>query len=650
MIIKKRIALQLIVAITALMIIPSMGAAGKNLTIVHTNDLHSHLLGFAPNIDYTPFRTGDDNTIGGWARIATVIKDLRKERDSTVLVLDAGDFLMGTLFHMISREEAVELRLLREMGYDVVTLGNHEFDLMPGGLARIVSTAHRNGRMPEIVLANALFSDESDRDDSLEAIFKKGIVKTYTVLVRDGIRIGLYGIMGASAAEVAPFASPVRFDDIVQTSREMVRLLREKEKVDLVICLSHSGLWDDKSRSEDEILAEEVDGIDVIISGHTHTRLDEPIVLNNTIIVQAGEYGKGIGVLDTVYENKALRMRSYQVVRIDDSIKGNAKINNLIDSYIEKIDSAVLRSLDLSFYKIIAETAFDLMIEEDESSLGNMITDSMRWYVNRYDYDESDPLTKVAVAIESFGLIRDPLLRGRRGDVAVCDLFRTFPLGIGMDDSMCYPIITMYLYASELKKALEILTSIYPLKGSDYYLQISGLRFRYNPNRVIFDRVADIWIGDEEQGYEPLDYSGSNRQLYRVAANLYNATFLKIIGGFTMNILNIVPKDRKGNPVADLKEARVDMDKERPGIQELKEWIGLMEYVRNFEDADGDGIPDIPEKYKGRLGRIVQTASWNPVSLLWRGTWLTWTAFAVFVVLLLIFVFVIRIIARRLFA
>jgi 5'-nucleotidase/UDP-sugar diphosphatase len=537
--------------------------------------------------------------------------------------------------------------LLKEMGYDVVTLGNHEFDLMPGGLARIVSTAHRNGRMPEIVLSNPLFSDESDRDDSLEAIFKRGIVKAYTILVRDGIRVGFYGIVGARAAEVAPFASPVRFDDIVKTSREMVRLLREKEKVDLVICLSHSGLWDDKSKSEDEILAREVDGIDVIISGHTHTRLQEPIVVNNTIIVQAGEYGKGVGVLDTVYENKTLRIKSYQIVRINDAIKGNAKINNLIDSYIEKIDSAVLRSLDLSFYKIIAETDFDLMIEEDESNLGNMITDSMRWYVNKYDYDKTDPLSRVAVAIESFGLIRDPLLRGRRGDIAVCDLFRTFPLGIGMDDSMCYPIITFYLYASELKKALEILTSIYPLKGSDYYLQISGLKFSYNPHRMIFDRVADIWIGDEERGYEPLDYSDSNKRLYRIAANLFNATFLKIIGGFTMNILNIVPKDREGNPVGDLKEARVDMDKKKSGIQELKEWIGLMEYVKNFEDADADGIPDVPEKYKGKLGRIVKAASWNPVSLLWRGTWLTWTVFAVFMVLLLLFVVVIRIIVRR---
>ena len=89
-------------------------AEKKTFTIIHTNDLHSHLLGFSPNIDYTPFRINDDKTLGGWARIATVLHDIRKERENPVLTLDAGDFSMGSLFHMIIREEAVELKLLRE--------------------------------------------------------------------------------------------------------------------------------------------------------------------------------------------------------------------------------------------------------------------------------------------------------------------------------------------------------------------------------------------------------------------------------------------------------------------------------------------------------------------------------------------------------
>jgi len=207
----------------------------KLLTIFHTNDLHSHLLGFSPNIDYTPLRTGDDSTKGGWARIATVIKSEKSKRKNPTLVLDAGDFLMGSLFHMVSREEGLELRLMKEMGYDVVTLGNHEFDLMPHGLARILNSAYQKGGMPQIVFSNPIFHPGSSEDDTLEASFKKGIVKPYIIKEIQGIRVGIYGILGKDAAEVSPFARPMKFRDPVETSREMVKMLREKEKVDLVI-------------------------------------------------------------------------------------------------------------------------------------------------------------------------------------------------------------------------------------------------------------------------------------------------------------------------------------------------------------------------------------------------------------------------------
>ena len=105
----------------------------KLLTLLHTNDLHSHFLGLSPNIDYTPLRTGDDSTVGGWARIATAIRSEKSKRTNPTLVLDAGDFLMGSLFHMVAREEGLELRLMKEMGYDVTTFGNHEFDLTSVG-------------------------------------------------------------------------------------------------------------------------------------------------------------------------------------------------------------------------------------------------------------------------------------------------------------------------------------------------------------------------------------------------------------------------------------------------------------------------------------------------------------------------------------
>jgi 5'-nucleotidase len=329
---------------------------------------------------------------------------------------------------------------------------------------------------------------------------------------------------------------------------------------------------------------------------------------------------------------------------MDDSIQGDEKIQKKVDSYIGLVNGRVLEKENLSFHQVLAKADFDMRFVNDESNLGNLIADSIRWAVNRVDHDRNDPLTKVVVAIESNGVIRDDLPRGKTGNVVVCDLFRAVPLGYSRgDDTMGYPLITCYFHAHEIKKTMEVLTSIYPKKGSNFFLQVSGMKFKYNPNRVIFDRVTDIWLGSEEEGYYPLDYSESNKNLYRVATNIYNATFLSFIGRFTYGALDIVPKDRngnsivpktgRGNPFDLLLSLRVDVAKEKAGIQELKEWIAVMDYVKSFSDKNGDGIPDIPEKYRGKLGRIVREPSWNPISLLSRGTYVTWIVFGGIMVL-----------------
>jgi 5'-nucleotidase/UDP-sugar diphosphatase len=618
--------------------------AQRMLTVIHTNDLHSQCLGFWPNLDYSPMETGNDQTVGGFARVATVIKSERSRKKNPVLVLDAGDFLMGSLFHMLSREQGFELRLLGQMGYDAVTLGNHEFDLKPDGLARIIASAREKGGLPQIVFSNAVFSDTSPEDDSLEKIFARGLVKPYTVVEKQGLRIGIFGILGKRAAQVAPFAAPVKFRDPVATAKEMVRVLREQEKVDLVICLSHCGLAAGREASEDEELASRVQGIDIIVGGHTHTKLDKPIIKDGTIILQAGSYGRYVGVLDVSMDLNRPRVADYRLVAVDDTIPGDAGIHGMIESFIPLIDEKVLKAHNLTFRQPIARTSFDLDIGEKETGLGDLIADSIRWSINKDIKDGSSP--RVVCAMESLGLTRAPLVKGKTGDLAVCDVFNTFPLGIGSDNTMGYPLVSFYLYGSEIKKSLEILTSVYPIKGSDYYLHVSGIRLKYNPNRMIFDRITDIRIGSEEEGYTALDYSPSNKRLYRCAANIYNATFLKIVGRFTWNILDIVPKDVNGAPISDLKQARVDADKDRPGIQELKEWVGVIEYFRSFGAEQAGVIPSVPSKYKGPLGRVVVEPSWNPVHLLKRGNYLTYLALALLIAagsaLVLVSCFVIR--------
>ena len=638
---------RIVMVLTAVFFSTNLPAAEKLITIVHTNDMHSHFQGFSPEIDYQALPVNTDKTLGGWARIATVIKNTKKERANPVLTFDAGDYTMGSLYHMLIREEAFELRLLSAMGYDAVTLGNHEFDLKPAGLASILRTAKAKGGLPQIVFAGAIFDRQNPVLASLQDTFSETGVKNYMVLERSGLKIGIFGLLGKIAIEVSPFAKPLTFRDPLETAQDMVNLLRNKEKVDIVVCLSHSGLNDNPDKSEDQLLAKKVKGIDVIISGHTHTKLDKPIQVGDTIIVQAWCYGKQVGVLDIAYDKGKVTVKNYATVSVNSSIKSDEPIQKMIDSFKQTINSQLLSPDNLSYDQVIAETKWDLTNAAEESPLGNMIADSIRWYVNKVDSDPSDPSSRVMVAVESNGVIRDDLIAGQTGKVTVGDLFRTVPLGIGVDGTMAYPLISFYLYGHELKKTLEILTSVRPLKGDDYFLQISGLRFTYNPRRMIFDRVTDIEMGSEEDGYRPLDYRASNNQLYRVAANIYNATFLKLVGRFTYSLLDIVPKDKNGAPIENLSAALIDGNKVQPGIQELKEWQGVIQYVRSFPDLNGNGLPDIPEKYKGKLGRILEKPSLNPGNLVSRATTPTLVLLAVFGIIVLLIVLIFIVIKNR---
>lgn len=613
-------------------------AEEKTITFIHTNDLHSHFIPFAPELDYFENNPGAEKTIGGWARITTTIKREKQKRNNPVFTLDAGDYTMGSLFHMLTREEAFELTLLKKMGYDIVTLGNHEFDLYPDGLARMIKTAHEKKSLPEIVFSNAIFSEESPKDDSLEKVFKSNLVKPYTIKEVEGVRIGFFGILGKDGADDSPFASPVKFKHPIEISKEMVRILKEDEKVDIIVCLSHSGV-SNKSLSEDEELARQVPEIDVIISGHTHTVLSEPIITGNTIIVQTGSYGKNVGVLDITFDNGKTSLKNYSLIKTDSSIPDDPIIKSMINSFIEKINSKVLKEYNLKYLQVIGKTDFDLVKINAEATIGNFLADAIRWQINRFDYNPEEPITKTRISIKANGVIRDSLIAGHTGNITVADLFRTLPLGIGVDNTMGYPLTTCYVHAYEIKRALEITTSVYPMKGSTFFLQISGIKFTYNPRRVLFDRVTKIEIETDDGEYVPLDYSKSNKELYRVASDIYEAAFLKLIGSFTYNILEIIPKDKNGEPIASLPEYRVDADKSKPEVQELKEWVAIMDYLRSFKDTKGDGIPDIPERYREPEGRIVIESSLNPVKLLSNGTAVTWGAFAILIFIIAILFF-----------
>jgi 2',3'-cyclic-nucleotide 2'-phosphodiesterase (5'-nucleotidase family) len=267
----------------------------QSVTILFTNDLHDNLL---------PFQTvenGETVELGGYARLKSAI-DAEKKSSSNAILVDAGDFSMGTPFQTIFMSDAPELRILGALGYDVSTLGNHEFDYRPAGLAGSLEAAAQSGdKVPKFVQSNIVFpTDKAGKmttsvQELRQAMEKYGVYD-YTIIEREGVRIGVFGLMGKEAISMAPM-SEVTFRDEVKQAKRVVKILKEQEKVDFILCLSHSGTNSDKKKSEDEKLAKEVPEINMIISGHTHTTLAEPILVGNTVIGSTGSYGKRLGVV-----------------------------------------------------------------------------------------------------------------------------------------------------------------------------------------------------------------------------------------------------------------------------------------------------------------------------------------------------------------
>lgn len=620
-------------------------AGAERLVILFTHDLHSY---FLPRRIATPGGTPTEQ--GGYAKLQTLNREIRAREGDRVLLVDAGDFSMGTLFHAAFMTEAAELRLMTSLGYDVMTLGNHDFDFHLDGLARTLQAARAaEARRPVMVASNVVFGADGQRDKNLREAFRDYPVLPYTVIERRGLRIGLFGILGKDAQVDTPFAKPVTFADPVETSRNMVALLREKEGVDLVIALSHAGTAPEKTHSEDENLARTVAGIDVIISGHTHTVLPEPIAVGRTLIVSAGSYGAYLGRLDIdVSRQEGVRAAGYTLIPVTPEIPDDPPLAALIAAFQRDVNEGYLADYGYRYDQVIAESAFDLETLQDayadpkETGIGNLITDAYRHALRRAEGERYD---HVHVAVQPLGLIRDSFLKG---PIAVADVFRVLSLGLGFDGRPGYPLVSYYLTGRELKDLLEVETTVAKIKR-DAHLQLAGVRFSFNPWRVPFDRVTAIRVENAAGGWETVVPD----QLYRVCLNFYTARMVDYVRTASHGLLSITPRDRQGRPVADTRQGViVDADPVVPGNQELKEWIALAAYLQGFPDIDGNGIPDMPGRYRQPEGRFGAAPSLNPIDLLAGGNIITWAAVAIGLLLLVLLVglvwFALRLVRRRL--
>ena len=360
----------------------------KTFTILHTNDLHSNLIGMAPASDYAPFSLGDA-TRGGYARLATLIEQRKSARkdQGPVLVLDAGDYSMGTAFGAAIRETGGELQLLSRMGFDATTFGNHDFDLGPEGLSEAIEVAAKAGRIPAIVASNTSFAAGDPSLAGLQRLAKDGVVRKYLVIERGGIRFGIFGLMGKESIFYTTGAGAIAFPDAIETAKEIVAVLRETEKVDVVICLSHGGVEKDKdgryTDGDDVRLAKAVPGIDVVVGGHTHTELHEPIIVNGrTPVVQTGKYCENLGELVIAVEGDKLTVVHYQLHPIDGTIVGDRAIEDEVERFKKTVTEVVFASRGYSVDQPLALAPRDIANTFTDipasTILANLCTDAFR--------------------------------------------------------------------------------------------------------------------------------------------------------------------------------------------------------------------------------------------------------------------------------
>ena len=607
----------------------------KQIDVLFTHDTHSHLDSFSTIVN------GEQKEVGGFAKIKTLINEKKKE-DPDTLILDGGDFSMGTLIQTVYDTEAAELRMLGYLGYDVTTFGNHEFDYRSQGLANMLKAAKSSGEtLPEIVVCNVDWDSMekaglNDGQKQIQSAFETYGVKDYVMVQKGDVKIAVVGVFGKDALECAPTCE-LSFKDPVEAVKKTVEEIKKNEEADMIACVSHGGTWEDESKSEDELLAKAVPDLDLIISGHTHSELQEAIRHGNTYIVSCGEYGRNLGSLSmTQNSDGRWNLSAYELIPVSEDVKADKATQERIDALMDTVDTNYLADFGYTRKEVLAQNDVEfnsleeMGTEHKELNLGDIMADAYVYAVENSEYYDGDP---VDVAVVPSGTVRDTYTKG---DITVEDVYNSFSLGIGKDGVAGYPLINAYLTGKELKLVAEVDASV-----SDFMttarLYCSGLNFTYNPHRMILNKVTDCYLTRADGERTEIE----DDKLYHVVTDLYTGQMLGSVMKMSYGLLSLEPKDKDGNPIENLEDHAV-----MEGDKELKAWDAIVRYMQSFDDADGDGIANVSEYYATTHDRKVVDDSKNILDLVKKPNKFTAIIVCIGLIIIIIIVLVVSLIRK----
>lgn len=625
-------------------------------TILFTHDLHSHFL---------PQSTEEGGESGGYARLKTVI-DGERAMNPDALLVDGGDFSIGSLIQTLYTTQAAELRTMGAMGYDAVTIGNHEFDHKGVGFAEMLNSAKAAQQAAvELLLVDARPLEDMDAyrerfgpvtpvlptlleanyapaDDNPDRAFIRSAMEDYGVtdcmtLERGGVTYGLFGLMGVDSDECAPTSGFTR-TDAAKAAKRCVETLKG-EGAEIIVCLSHSGTGDSLASSEDEELAKAVDGIDVIVSGHTHSTLAEPLVVNDTYIVSSGPYCQNLGSLTFSWDGSGQkRLLDYRLIPIDETVAEDPEIAGLVEQWKDMVGETYLARYGLTYDEVLTHTDYDLTTPvsavQENNGLGMLVSDAFLWADRTLNAAYADSPHTVSVTAD--GVLRANL---PAGDLTAAMAFDVLSMGVGEDGTSGFPLVAVYLTGKELKAAMEVDASVTPIMPAAQ-LYMSGAKYAFNTKRMFFNRVYDAALTDvtfDESGTGNA-YEIDDNALYRVVTGMYSAQMLGTVKSKSMGLLSLEPKQANGTPVTDF----ADCILYDANGNELKEWYALAAYLEQFGE---DGLPD---RYADPANGCKQVSdSFAPGQLLagWNG--ITWVVLGIVLLILALILLLIRSLRRR---
>lgn len=538
-----------------------INAQGSSLKILFTANLLDSI---------EPFKCEENDTVqtfGGYASIQTVLSD---NKDDNTLVLDAGNFSSGSIYSALNTTKAPSLALMSEMGYDAILLGEKEIANGEEDLGKMLSVLESN---PTLLKGNLNYEDNGSRN-----------VKDYRVFQKAGKKIAVFGVVDTTGLkkDTKPYFSSEK-----ETAQNILKDI-EAENVDVIICLYNGN--DSRASS----FASEFNNIDLIICSNMNGEKETKV--GNTAIVGCASRGREVG--SVVIDDGNI---TFKTIEVNKSTGKDETIQEHISSFQREVQTTILKRYGLNYQNSFATAKFTLDaldMEKENFALADFIADAYR---SSYAFREDDEVRTV-VSITNGQSINNALYRG---DISINDVFSLVSSQVGEDDLAGLSLIRVYLSGVDLRKICELDAS--SLKDDkDRRLFFGGLKYDYNENRPLWNRVEEVYVLATTDYYIPID----NKTMYPVVMNtkVYNSLNEEITN--SEDNLSWSPIGIRGE---EFPELRTVLLRNNDGTL-IKEWSSIASYIRKGErDITGKYIID--SRYSGPVQKKKNDNTLNPLKL-----------------------------------